>query len=443
MGSRPFRKPLSRRDLLATSGKTAAGLAALGAVSGCAAPGGQGPAGRTAASAARRLGANDRIRLGLIGSGGQGTYDTNMCCGKDNVACVALADVAEFRMDYTTKVLTETMGKKGQTDVKIDRYGDYRKLLDRKDIDAVVIATPDHWHAKPFIAACEAGKHIYEEKPFSFTIELGFAMLAAAEKNPGLIIQIGTQRRSQSSYVEAKKLIDDGKLGKVSHIRAFDCRNYISGEDPFTPEATAARTVGKLDYKTAKIDWDLFQEPCKHKVPFEPLRYTAWRWYWDYAGGLVTDVGVHVIDNVHWLMGEPVPKSAATNGNVYATKYWETPDVVNAVIDYGTFSLEFVGNFTNGFDQDGFILYGTKATMEVRGNDIKVWADGSRDKPQVHIPAQGVEHQHNWIDCLRSGAKPNAPVQLGVSSLLPSHLANMAYRKGKKITWDPATKTAS
>lgn len=437
-------KGCSRRDLLVSSGKAATGLAVMGAVpGGLVAPGRQILGGRTAAAAMGRIGANDRIRLGVIGSGGQGTHDTKTCCEKDNVVCVALADVAEFRLDYATRVLTETMVKKGQADVKIDRCGDYRRLLDRHDIDAVVIATPDHWHAKPFIAACEAGKHIYQEKPFSFTIDLGLAMLAAAEKAPNLVIQIGTQRRSQSNYLEAKKLIDAGRLGKISHARAFDCRNYIAGEDPFTPEATAARTVGKLDYATAKIDWAQFQEPCSHKVPFEPLRYTAWRWYWDYAGGLVTDVGVHVIDNVHWLMGEPVPKSATANGGVYATKYWETPDVVNAVIDYGAFSLEFVGNFTNGFDGDGFILYGTQATMEVRGNDVKVWADGSRDQPQFHFPPAGVAHQHNWIDCLRSGARPNAPVELGVSSLLPSHLANLAYRLGKKVAWDPATRTAS
>lgn len=400
-------------------------------------------AGRTAVSAVRTIGANDRITIGVIGSGGQGTHDVLTACRADNVVCAALCDIAEFRLDHASKVIGETMKSKGHGDITIDRCADYRKLLDRKDIDAVIIATPDHWHAAPFIAACEAGKHIYQEKPFSFTIPLGLRMLEAAEKNPELIIQIGTQRRSRSNYIEAKKLIDDGKLGKISYIRAYDCRNYIAGEDPFTPESTAKRTVGKIDWKTAKIDWDQFQEPCSHKVPFDALRYCAWRWYWDYAGGLVTDVGVHVVDNVHWLMGEPVPKSAVCNGGVYATKYWETPDVVNAVWDYGTFSLELTANFTNGFEQDGFMLYGTQGTMEVRGNDIKVWGNDSRDKPLHHWPAAGGEHQLNWIDCLRSGKKPNAPVQLGVSSLLPSHMANLAYRSGKKITWDPETKTAS
>lgn len=425
-------RKLSRRDFLSKTTRTAAALTA-----------GSMLAGRTARAATRKIGANDRIVLGIIGSGGQGLHDTSTACKADNVVCAALADIAEFRMDYAEGVLKATMAEKGHEGVKISRHGNYRALLDNKDIDAVVIATPDLWHAEPFIAACQAGKHIYQEKPFSFTIEQGDAMLAAAQKQKGLTIQIGTQRRSHSNYVPAKQYIDDGKLGQIHFVRAYDCRNYISGPDPFTPESTAKRTIPDLDWATAKIDWAQFQSPCKHKVSFDALRYTAWRWYWDYAGGLVTDVGVHVIDNVHWLLGEPTPKSAVCNGGVYGVKYWETPDVVNAVVDYGTFALSFVSNFTNGFEGDGFILYGTKGTMEVRGNDVKVWAEGDRSKPLEHWPSEGVAHQHNWIECIRTGKRPNAPVDLGVSSLLPSHMSNLAYRTGKRITWDPATRKAS
>ena len=425
-------KNLSRRDFLSATTRTAAGLAA-----------GSMFAARTARAATRRIGANDRIVLGIIGSGGQGLHDANTACRADNVVCAAINDVAEFRLDYAEKVLSATMASKGHTGVKINRYNDYRRVLDDKDIDAVVIATPDHWHSKPFIAACEAGKHIYQEKPFSFTIEEGEAMLAAAKKQKGLTIQIGTQRRSQMNYLQAKQFIDEGKLGDIHFVRAYDCRNYIAAEDPFTPESVAKRTQPDLNWNTTRIDWEQFQAPCKHKVSFDPLRYTAWRWYWDYAGGLVTDVGVHVIDNVHWLLGEPVPKSAVCNGGVYGVKYWETPDVVNAIIDYGTFSLSFTGNFTNGFEGDGFILYGTKGTMEVRGNDIKVWAEGDRSKPAAHWPNQHGVHQHNWIECIRSGKQTNAPVELGVSSLLPSNLSNLAYRSGKRITWDPVARKAS
>ena len=412
---------LSRRDFLTTSTRSAAALG-VGTMF----------ATTTAAVAQRAIGANDRIRIGVIGSGGQGTHDAHAACTADNVVCVALCDVAEFRLAEATRRITSTMEKQGHKGVKIDHYDDHRRLLDRKDIDAVIIATPDHWHIRPFLAAVQAGKHIYQEKPMSYTIEQGLEMVAAAEKRPELTIQIGTQRRSGMHYHKAKKLIDDGVIGTVRYVRAFDCRNYITGRDPFAPREV-----------TGKIDWDRFQEPCGHKVKYDPWRYFAWRWFWDYAGGLVTDVGVHVVDNVHWLLGEPTPKSAVCNGGVYGLDYWETPDVVNAVWDYGKFTLAFTSNFTNGFEGDGYIIYGDKATMEVRGHDVKVWQEGKRDKPIHHLPPELVTHQHNWIDCIRTGKRPNAPVQLGFSSLLPSHMANIAYRRGTKVAWDPVAKKLS
>ena len=426
------KKQFSRRDFLASSTKAAAAVS----VASMFAP-------RTAAAAKRTIGANDRITLGLIGSGGQGTHDTAVCCKADNVVCTAVCDVAEFRMEWAEIVLQNQMKGKGHQGIKIDRYGDYRKLLDRKDLDGVVIATPDLWHYKPFMAAVDAGLHIYQEKPFSYTIEQGLEMVRKARSKPDLVIQIGTQRRSRTNYVEAKKLIDEGKLGEIGFVRAYDCRNYISAPDPFLPKAIAGRyhsaTKKNIDWDKAKIDWDQFQEPCTNKVAFDPVRYTAWRWFWEYAGGLVTDVGVHVVDNVHYLLSEPTPRSAVCNGGVYGVKYWETPDVVNAVWDYGDFSMTFTGNFTNGWEGDGFMLYGADATMEVRGNHVKVWAKGKRDKPIHEFPSAGPSHQRTWINALRGQGKVTAPVELGHSSLLPPHMANLAYRRGTMVTWNPAT----
>jgi predicted dehydrogenase len=405
---------LTRRDFLTTSTRTAAALGV-----------GSMLASRTAAAERRKIGANDRITIGIIGSGGMGTYDVRATCNVDNVVCAALCDLAEFRLDRASAAATEVMESKGHTGIRIDRYGDYRKLLDRKDIDAVIIATPDHWHRRPFIAACEAGKHIYQEKPFSFSIQDGDDMLAAAKKRPELTIQIGTQRRSGSHYSKAKAIIDEGKLGRIMYARAYDCRNFVSNPDPFAPQQVSG-----------PIDWDTFQEPCKNKVSYDPWRYFAWRWYWDYANGLLTDVGVHVLDVVHWLTGCDTPRSAVCNGGVYGLKYWETPDVVDAVWDYGTHSVAFTSNFTNGFQGNGLTLYGTEATLEIRGAHIYVWAEGQRDKPLYEWAPEGIAHQHNWIDCIRSGEQPNAPVELGVSSLLPLHLATLAYRKGTRVTWD-------
>ncbi|GMU22549.1 MAG: dehydrogenase [Phycisphaerae bacterium] len=409
--ARPDR--LTRRDFLAATTTTAAALTAGSLFSA-----------RTAAAARRTLGANERITIGLIGSGGQGKHDTAKCIEAGNVACIALCDVAEFRLNEADATVSQAMDKRNITGVKVDRYEDYRHLLDRKDIDAVVIATPDHWHTKPFIAACEAQKHIYQEKPFCYSIEAGQAMLAAAKKNPNTI-QIGTQRRSGTHYPKAKALIDEGKIGKITYVRAFDCRNYLAGRDPFAPRDVAG-----------KIDWDKFQEPCESKVDYDPWRYFAWRWFWEYAGGLVTDVGVHVMDVVHWLTGVDTPKTAVCNGGVYGLKYWQTPDVVNAVWDYGSHTVVFTGNFTNGYEGDGLTLYGTKGTIDIGGTYIRVYEEGNRQKTVAEFGPEGGAHQHNWIECIRTGNTPNAPVELGFKSLLPSLMANLAYRKGTKITWD-------
>lgn len=415
---------LSRRDLLATSAKSAAafGMGSMLASS-------------TALGQARKSGANDRIRIGVIGSGGQGTHDAYQSCRADNVICVALCDVAEFRLREATARITQEMEKQGHKGVKIDHYGDHRHLLDRDDIDAVIIATPDHWHYRVFLDALEAGKHIYEEKPMSYSIEQGMEMVAAARKHPKLTVQIGTQRRSGTQYPKAKKLIDDGVLGNITYARAYDCRNFVTRPDPFAPRDVSG-----------PIDWDRFQKPCEHKVEYDPWRYFAWRWFWDYAGGLVNDVGIHVMDVVHWLTGATVPKSAVCNGGVYGFDYWETPDVVNAVWDYGTHCVSFVSNFTNGFEGDGLTIFGTKATLEVRDHDIYVWEDthgnrrGHGDKPMHMFKHEGYDHQKNWIKSIRMGQEPPAPVELGFSSLLPSLMANIAYRKNTKVNWDPQAK---
>jgi predicted dehydrogenase len=408
------RTSLTRRSFLAASGAATAAWAVGSA------------AARTAVAQRRTLGANDRIHFGVIGSGGQGTHDARVCVQAPNAVCVALCDVAEFRLDESAKAVSTEMDKAGAAGVRIDRYDDYRRVLDRKDIDAVIIATPDHWHAKPFIYACEAGKHIYQEKPFCFTIELGKQMVAAARKNTGATIQIGTQRRSQTHNHKVRQLIEEGKIGDIKYVRAFDCRNYLTGRDPFAPRPVRG-----------KIDWDKFQEPCENKVPYDEWRYFAWRWFWEYAGGLVTDVGVHVMDLVHWLTGNSTPKSAVCNGGVYGLKYWHTPDVVNAVWDYGTHTVVFTSNFTNGYEGDGVTLYGTKGTIDIRGTYVRIYEEGGdRQKPIMEFGPEGAPHQHNWLECIRTGKTPNAPVELGFSSLVPSLMANIAYRRGVKVTWN-------
>jgi len=416
------RAPLSRRDFLTRSAATTVGLGV-----------GAQLLNRTAQAATRRIGANDRIVLGLIGSGGRGTAGILTSLSAPNVDCVALCDVADFRMEEACARIDKKLAVDGRKGPKIDRYGDYRKFLERKDVDAVLIATPDHWHYRPFMAALEAGKHIYQEKPMSFTIEQSLDMVAAAKKRPDLVVQIGTQRRSGKQYPKAKAYIDAGHLGKIVMVRCYDTRNWSVSGDPFLLKGLPEQ----------QVDWKQFEEPCATKHPYDSYRYFTWRWYWDYANGLVNDVGVHVMDVVHWLTGSSVPKSAVCNGGVCIFDHWETPDVVEAVWDYGTHMVAFTSEFGNGRIGSGLTIYGTKQTLEVRDKDIVVWDEGQPDKPVLQIPAEDGNHHANWIECIRTGQTPNAPVELGHSSLLPSHLANLAYKAGRKITWDAAKQKAT
>jgi predicted dehydrogenase len=204
--------------------------------------------------------------------------------GDVNVA--AVCDVEENRLRDAAK----------QAGPGAAAYRDYRYLLERKDIEAVIIATPDHWHHRMFVDSIGAGKHVYQQKPMCHSIEQGLDMVRVAKAAPKCVVQIGTQRRSGKQYAKAKEFIDSGKLGKVTFIRCWDTRNWVR-HDPFEPYPFEG-----------KLDWDRFELPCKQKSKYDAYRYFAWRWYWPYAGGLVNDVGVHVMDVVLWITGSDTPK---------------------------------------------------------------------------------------------------------------------------------------
>ncbi|MFQ5811153.1 MAG: Gfo/Idh/MocA family protein, partial [Armatimonadota bacterium] len=365
---------------------------------------------------AQEVGANEKVVLGLIGAGGRGTGIMRTAMRCPGVEVAAVCDVYDQRRDRAREVA----GEQAKTHL------DYRRVLDNKDIDAVIIGTPDHWHHDIFCDAIQAGKDIYCEKPMSKTIEEGRHMVGVARASKQ-VVQIGTQRRSGQQYPQARQLIEDGKIGRIRFVRAYDCRNYTQ-RDPFHPPAEFA----------GKIDWERFLGRAP-RCKFDPFRYFAWRWFWDYAGGLVTDVGVHVLDVVHWLTGNDTPRSVVCHGGMYELEYWQTPDVVNVVLDYGSHSVGLTFNFANKHQGNGIMFYGTDATMEVRRSDIHVFSEqGSASEPEITIPASGwvQEHVQNFIDCVRSRAEPAAPVELGFRSLLPLHLANMAYRERRMVEWD-------
>jgi predicted dehydrogenase len=378
----------------------------------------------------RVLGANEKLNLGLIGSGGRGRSLISEAT-KQGQNCVALCDVAPFRMEAVTAALKKLGAKK-----KPEYFADHRKLLEHKGLDAVIIATPDHWHHDCLKSAMEANKDTYIEKPLSKSIEQGKSMVAMVRKTK-CIVQVGNQRHSGDHWKRCRDVIKSKDFGDLVWVKVWDCRNWVK-RDPFAPPKD-------FDAAKMKIDWKTFLGKAPPR-PFDPHRYFAWRWFWDYAGGLMTDIGAHQLDIVQWLGGvETGPKSVVANGGNYHFKYWETPDVIHGVWDYGKFAATFAVEFVNGYDGVGATFYGTKRTL---------WADADKevrvydtiDKPNPNqkpieswkVEYEGPAHMKNWLECCKSRKQPNSTIELGHRVITAAHLANMSYRSGKRIYWDPA-----
>ncbi|MGH9766956.1 MAG: Gfo/Idh/MocA family protein, partial [Blastocatellia bacterium] len=225
-------------------------------------------------------GANDQIRVGLIGCGGQGNWDASDFAKQPNVKIVALCDVYEGSVKVTLNNKSLNLDP-----AKTPSFKDFRRILDDKNIDAVIIATPDHWHALPAIMACQAGKDVYVEKPLSLAIEEGRRMVAAARKH-NRVVQVGTQQRSARHFQQAVELVREGKLGKITRVETWNYENQHPRGIGNPPDEEAPKD----------LDWDFYLGPAP-KVPYNKNRHLElFRWFWDYSGGMMTDWGVHLID---------------------------------------------------------------------------------------------------------------------------------------------------
>lgn len=379
--------------------------------------------------AVQARGAGEKLNIGLIGSGNRGRTII-LECAKAGHNVVAAADIAKFRQEFIIEKLAEIKHPKPQI------YDDYRALLEHKGLDAVVIATPDHHHKDCLLAAMAAGKHAYCEKPLSHTIEEGKEMVKAV-RDAKRIVQVGNQRHSGEHWARCREVIQSSDFGDLVWAKVWDCRNWVK-RDPFAPPKT-------FDVAQRKgVNWEAFLGKAP-KRGFDAVRYWSWRWFWDYAGGLMTDIGAHQLDIVQWLGGVDAPKSVVANGGNYHFKHWETPDVIHGVWDYGKFAATFAVEFVNGYDGVGATFYGTKQTLHAdadSGGTIRVYE--TIDKPPADLKPKmtwKVEnetpaHVRNWLAAVKDNKDPSSPIELGHKVITAAHLANMAYRTGKKIVWD-------
>ncbi|MBN2023992.1 MAG: Gfo/Idh/MocA family oxidoreductase [Pirellulales bacterium] len=387
--------------------------------------------GWTALSAAKVYGANERIRLGCIGVGNRGGQVIGAMLAHDDLEIVALCDVSE---SILAKANARLDGKAATTD-------DFRKVIDRDDVDAVMIATPDHWHAIQTVAACDAGKDVYVEKPLSVTIHEGRRMVEAARRNKR-VVQVGTQRRSSEAYAQAVEFVRSGKLGKVTVSRGYRLDNMfphgIGHAKPSDPPAD--------------LNWDMWLGPRPERPYQDNITPYKFRWFQLYSSQMA-NWGVHFLDVIRWLTDELAPASVCAMGGRYAVDDDRTiPDTMEAAFAFASGRLALFGQYEasgNPAMARGEVeLRGTQGTLYPDSGGYYVLPERGgqfqdrkpRMKPvDVRVPKVGditVPHTRDFLDCVKSRAVPKADVEVGHRSTTFSLLANISLAIGQRLDWD-------
>ncbi len=376
-------------------------------------------AGMTAASYSKVLGANERVNVGLIGAGarGQGVMGVFQRSGRVDVK--AVCDVFAERVD---EAQTKFTGAKG--------FSDHRKVLETKELDAVLIATPDHWHAGVAVDALNAGKDVYVEKPLTLKIEEGPIIVKAARVN-NRVCQVGMQQRSGSHYLEAKeKYFKTGKLGKITLARTWWHGNTYH----------LLKAPPRMQTQPSNLDWARFLGPVKWR-DYDPQQFWSFRSYLDFGGGQVTDLFTHWIDVVHMFMDQDNPIAAVASGGIYHYKDGRTaPDTITVLLEYPQeWTATFEATLAPGVRGAAIEMCGTEGKLWISRGKYEYYPKGS-DKPTEVVEYKGdatTEHVANFLDCVKSRKRPNGDVWIGHRSAQASHLGNIAYVEKRRLRFDP------
>ena len=420
----------TRRHFLRNSAITAAGAGLISL-----------PTLEAIASERKRVSASDKLRIGVIGCNGMGWSDLRSHLLMSDVECVALADVDQTVLDKRAADVETMQHKRPQL------FKDYRKMLENKDIDAVIIGTPDHWHCMAMTDAVSAGKHVYCEKPLANSIEECNLMLAAARKSNKLV-QVGQWQRSGSHYAKAIDYVRSGKLGNIRLVKVWAYQGWMNPV-PVRPDSAPP----------AGVDYDMWLGPAP-KRPFNPNRFHFnFRWFWDYAGGLMTDWGVHEIDIALYAMNAKAPKSVMASGGklAYPDDASETPDTLQAVYEYEGFNMlwehatgidggnygrtegiAFIGNnATLVLNRDGWALHPETETKNgIKTYKIEDIPDQARNGEYLN------EHTKNFVQAIKANDASllKCGIETGSIAAINAHMGNIAYKTGRKVYWDAAAK---
>jgi predicted dehydrogenase len=383
---------------------------------------------------------NDKVQFAVIGCKNIGWANLMSHNKLADAQCVAFCDVDENILKQKATDFEKMTGK------KVQLYGDYRKLLENKEIDAVLIGTPDHWHAIQMIEACSAGKDVYVEKPISTTIEEALAMVKATQRY-NRVVQVGQQQRSGIHWQMVMDYIKSGKLGRIRNVKCW-ISNGNRGELPIIPEEPIP----------SGVNYDMWLGPAPVK-PFHKYRFHGtFRFFWDYAGGLMTDWGVHLLDIAFGAMNVKTPKSVVASGGkfAYPTDMMETPDTMMTIYEFDNFLISWehtFGSYRGLFDKHhGVAFYGENGYLVVDRSGWELFPEiDSNSTAQMKkykveaMPYQraGADdrdiHAANFIQCIKTREKPICDIEIGANVAINAHLGNIAYRLGRKVYWDTNT----
>ena len=396
----------SRRTFLKSSGTAVAGISLVSSLSGSMAS----------------CSANEKVNVGLVGCNGMGFSDLKAFLGNPQVECIALCDIDESVLKRRAEDVEKIRGKK-----PAHLYKDWRKLIENNDIDVVIVGTPDHWHCLIMIAACEAGKDVYCEKPLGRTIEECNLMVKAAKKHK-CVVQVGQWQRSDPHWQSAVDFVRSGKLGKIRLVRVFSYQGWCPSIPVLADEPVPAG-----------VDYDMWLGPATKRAFNRNRFHFTFRWFWDYAGGLMTDWGVHLLDYALYAMGGKYG---------YPLDACETPDSLQAIYEFDGFNVVWdhaIGINDGAYGRsEGLGFVGENGTLVVdRGGweVIPEVVDGKKRMeavPLVKGTGEGLKnHVRNFLDCrLTRNPDTNASVEIGAQIAKFCHLGNIAYRSGKKLVWD-------
>ena len=374
----------------------------------------------TAATYSRIYGANEKVNLGLIGAGERGRGVMSQFVKTGSVEVTAVCDVYAEMIDRAKRTAPEAKP-----------YVEYRDLLQQKDLDAVLIATPDHWHAATAIDALNAGKDVYVEKPLTLSIEEGPRIVKAARVN-NRVCQVGLQQRSGAHYIEAKqKYLDTGALGKITLIRTWWHGNGYH----------LRRAPESLKTRPSNLDWARFLGPVKWRE-WDPQQFWNWRAYLDFGGGQVTDLFTHWIDVAHMFLGKDIPISGVAAGGVYHYKDGRTaPDTINVLLEYpDEYTATFEATLAPGIRGEGVEFCGTKGKLYIDRRYYE-WQSAERGSQPVRVDGPKydftLDHVKNFLECMKTRQLPNCDVLAGHRSAQASHLGNISYVQKRRLKFDP------